>query len=170
MIFLGITSFNLNLSRSSRFAIVEKMIWEEQIVYFSEILYPILSSLSMPLAWTETFVFWMLGLPTSISFRMFPRADTVPNYPTTIAHSYALLAIMLMPYFIYFDRRDTGRGALGRLLHPLTKGASPLTEYSIMFARVWLAAAWVNLAVAQCMTDYNVALVSIKLSCVLFIL
>jgi hypothetical protein len=143
---------------------------EEQFIHFFEPFYSILSSLSMPLAWTETFLFWMLGLPTSTSFRMFPRGDIVPNYPTTIAYSYALLAIVFMPYFIYFDRRDTGRGTLGRLLHPLTKGASPFTEYSVMFARVWLAAAWVNLAVAQCMTDYNVVSLFVKLSCVLFIL
>ncbi|KAK3293924.1 uncharacterized protein B0H64DRAFT_175637 [Chaetomium fimeti] len=142
---------------------------EDQIVYIFHILYTILSCLAMPLFWVETLLFWMLGLPTSTSFRMFRRADTVPDYYATVAYSYALVTIMLIPYFIYFDRRD-GRGPLGRLLHPLTREASPFTEYSIMFARVWLAVAWVNLAVAQFMTDYNLVSVCAKISCVLFIL
>lgn len=49
-----------------------------------------------------------------------------------------------------------GRGALGELVRPLTRGASPLTEFLVMFARVWLAVAWANMAAAQFMTDYNV--------------
>ncbi|KAK0722190.1 hypothetical protein B0T26DRAFT_206936 [Lasiosphaeria miniovina] len=112
----------------------------------------------------------MLGLPTSISFRMFPRADTVPDYPTTIAHSFVLVTIVCIPNFISRDRYMDGRAALGRLLRPLTRGASPLTEFSAMFARVWLAAAWANLAAAQFMTDYNPLSFCVKLSCVLFIL
>jgi hypothetical protein len=39
-----------------------------------------------------------------------------------------------------------------------------------MFARVWLAAAWVNRAVAQFVGDYNPVSLSVKLSCVIFIL
>jgi hypothetical protein len=143
---------------------------EEQILYFLDILYTILSCLAKPLFWTETLVFWMLGLPTSTSFRMFPQADTVANYSTTIAHSYALIAIMLIPHFVSRDRYMDGRGQLGRLVRPLTRGARPLTEFSVMFARVWLAAAWVNMAVVQFMTDYNLVSVCVKISCVIFIL
>jgi hypothetical protein len=142
---------------------------EEQILYVLDILYTILSFLSMPLFWTETLLFRMLGLPTSTSFRMFPPADIFPGYSTTIAHSYALISIMLIPYFVYLDRRD-GRGQLGGLLRPLTRGASRGTEFAVMFARVWLAAAWVNRAVAQFVADYNPVSLSVKLSCVIFIL
>jgi len=143
---------------------------EDQIIYLGETLYIILSCLAMPLFWTETLLFWMLHLPTSTSFRMFPRADTVPDYPTTIAYSYVLITIACIPNFVSWDRYMDGRAALGRLLRPLTRGASPITEFSVMFARVWLAAAWVNLAAAQFMTDYNPMSLSVKISCVIFIL
>jgi len=112
----------------------------------------------------------MLGLPTSTSFRMFPQADTVPDYPTTIAHSFVLIIIICIPNFISWDRYIDGRAALGRLLHPLTRGASPLTEFSVMFARIWLTAAWANLAAAQFMAEDNPLSFYVKLSCVLFIL
>ena len=74
---------------------------------------------------------------------MFSRVDTVPNRPTTIAYSYALLAIMFMPYFLCFDRTTPSSN----------EEASLSREYPVMFARVWLAAAWVNLAVAHCVAD-----------------
>lgn len=145
---------------------------EDQIIFLFETLYTYLSSLAMPLFWTETLLFWMLGLPTSTSFRMFPRADSVPgyHYPTAVAHSYALLTIMCIPHFISEDRYMDGRGELGRLVRPLTRGASPLTEFLVMFARVWLAAAWVNLAVARFLIDYNPVSVCVKASCLIFIL
>lgn len=115
---------------------------EDQIEYLLEILFVVLSYIAMPLFWTETALFWMLGLPTSTSFRMFPRADTVPDYPTTIAHSFVLITIMLIPSFVSRERRRYGRAALGDLLQPLTRGASH--PFLVMFARVWLAAAWAN--------------------------
>ncbi|KAK4461401.1 hypothetical protein QBC42DRAFT_94273 [Cladorrhinum samala] len=143
---------------------------EDQMVFIFETIYSILGSLAMPLFRTETLLFQMLGLPTSTSFRMFPRADTVPDYPATIAHSYVLITIMLIPHFVSRDRVMDGRGALGRLVRPLTRGASPLTEYLVMFARVWLAAAWANMAGAQFMTDQKLVWFAAKLSCEIFIL
>lgn len=101
---------------------------------------------------------------------MFPRADTVPDYPTTMAYSFVMITIMCIPNFVSWDWYMDGRAALGRELRPLTRGASPFMEYSVMFARVWLAAAWVNLAAAQFMTDYKTLSVCFKISCVLFIL
>ena len=68
-------------------------------VYLLEILFIILGCLAMPLSWTETLLFWMPAIPTSTSFRMFPRADTVPDHPTIIAHSFVLIAIMCIPNF-----------------------------------------------------------------------
>lgn len=143
---------------------------EDQIIYLLDILYTILGRLATPLFWTETLLFWMLGLPTSTSFRMFPQADTVPGYPAYIAHSYVLITIICIPYFVSCDRSIYGRGVLGDLVRPLTRGARPFTEYSVMFARVWLAAAWANMAAAQFMTDHNVLLGCAKISCELFIL
>ena len=67
----------------------------------------------MPLFWTETLLFWMLGLTTSTGFRMFPRADTVTDYPANAAHSYVLITIMCIPNFISWDRYMNGRAALG---------------------------------------------------------
>ncbi|KAK3693947.1 hypothetical protein B0T22DRAFT_451218 [Podospora appendiculata] len=70
---------------------------EDQIEYISGIIYLILSSLAMPLFWLETLLFRMLGLPTSTSFRMFRRPDTVPEGYTDVAYSYTLITIMLIP-------------------------------------------------------------------------
>ncbi|KAK0741179.1 hypothetical protein B0T18DRAFT_419623 [Schizothecium vesticola] len=139
----------------------------DQIEHLFDILYKILSCLARPLFWTETLFFWILGLRTSTSFRMIPRADTVPDYPAYIAHSYVLISILLIPHFVSRDQYMNDRGALGR---PLARGASPLTEYLVMFARVWLAAAWANLAAAQFITDYNPVSFSVKLACEIFIL
>lgn len=150
-----------------------------QIEHVLEILSTILSCLARPLFWTETPLFSMLGLSTSSSFRMFPRVDTVPDYPAHIAHSCALITILFIPHFISPERSASraARGALGRELYPLTRGASLLTQYLVMFARVWLAVAWINLAVAwinltvaQFMTGGNRWLSSAKLGCVSFIL
>jgi hypothetical protein len=123
----------------------------DQIDHLFEILYSILSCLARPIFWAETLFFWMLGLLTLTSLPMFPRADTVPDYSAYpyIAHSYALITILLIPHFVCRDRYMDGRGALGRELRPLTRGASPLTEYLVMFAHVWLAATWANLAAAH---------------------
>ncbi|KAH8883636.1 hypothetical protein GQ53DRAFT_752859 [Thozetella sp. PMI_491] len=63
-----------------------------------------------------------------------------------------------------------GLAALRELLCPLMRGASPFTEFSIMFARVWLAEAGANLSAAQLMANYNPLSFCVKLSCVLFIL
>jgi hypothetical protein len=143
---------------------------EGQILYVLDIIYTILSSLSVPLLWTETLFFRILGLPTSTSFRMFPSGDIFPDYSTTIGHSYALISIMLIPYLVYLDRRRDGRGGFGELFRPLTREASRVREFAVMIVRVWLAAAWVNRAVAQFMTDYKLVSLAVKLSCVMFIL
>lgn len=112
----------------------------------------------------------MFGLPIGTSFRMFPRADTVPNYPTTEAYGSTMLSIMLVPYFISCDRSMDSRGPLGRVLRPLTRRASPLVEYSVVFGRLWLATGWVNMATAQFMTDFCACTFAAKLGCVTFIL
>ncbi|KAK2612591.1 hypothetical protein QQS21_001363 [Conoideocrella luteorostrata] len=127
---------------------------EFELEYALSILFSILSYIAMPCFWAETLIFWILGLHTSTSFRMFPRADVVPDYPTTGAYGFALLTMMLIPHFISCDRHQDGRGTLGTILRPLTRGASPLMEFTAMFARVWLAAAWVNMATAQ-MSNLN---------------
>ncbi|KAK3335649.1 hypothetical protein B0T19DRAFT_407054 [Cercophora scortea] len=142
------------------------------LVQIEHTIYPILSPLAMPLFWLETLLFWMLDLPTSTSFRMFRRPDTVPEGYTDVAYSYTLLAIMLIPYFVSWDRTGC-RSQLGELLRPLTRGARPLTEYAVMFARVWLLVAWYNLAVAQFMadpTEQTKVFLFIKISCFIFIL
>lgn len=118
-----------------------------------DIICDVLSSIAMPFHWTETLIFWILGLPTSTSFRMFPPADVVPGYPIGVAYSYALMAIPFIPYFLYFDRRLDGGANLGAILRPYTRAASPRIEAFIMMARVWLAAAWVNMATAEFMTS-----------------
>lgn len=118
-----------------------------------DIICNVLSSIAMPLHWTETLIFWILGLPTSTGFRMFPPADIVPGYPIGIAYTYALMAIPCIPYFLYLDRRITGRSTLGAILHPYTRAASSRIEALIMMARVWLAAAWVNMATVGFITS-----------------
>lgn len=109
------------------------------------------------LFWTETQLFSMVGLPTSTSFRMFPQTDIVPDYPVHIAHNCALIIILFIPHFVSWERSASraGRGALGRELYPLSRGASPPTQYLIMFARVWLAVAWINSTLAQFRTGGN---------------
>ncbi|KAK3381465.1 hypothetical protein B0H63DRAFT_205869 [Podospora didyma] len=106
------------------------------MIYFLEILFTILSYLATPLFWTETLVFWILGIPLS-SFRMFPAAHSSTtaagpdgDYPTTtVAHSLALITIMLMPYFLYLDRSTHGAAQVGLLLHPLTRGPGPIWRW-----------------------------------------
>ncbi|KAM6481148.1 hypothetical protein HDV62DRAFT_398356 [Trichoderma sp. SZMC 28011] len=126
----------------------------------------------MPGFWIETLIFWTLGLNPSTSFRMFPPVDIVPGheYPTDVAYSFALITFLFIPRFISSDRQFDGSGILGTILRPLSRRASPPVEYAIMFARVWLAAAWVNMAVAQFMVDRDFLRFSVKPGCVYFIL
>lgn len=130
----------------------------------------ILSTIAMPCHWIETLIFWILGLPTFTSFRMFPPADIVPGYPIGIAYSYAMMAIPCIPHFLYQDRLLDGRAALGSMLRPYTRAASPRTEVFIMAARVWLAAAWANAATAEFMTSNCLWWYHVRLTCVFFIL
>ncbi|KAK0706412.1 hypothetical protein B0T26DRAFT_680102 [Lasiosphaeria miniovina] len=117
---------------------------------------------------TESLIFWTLGLPTATSFRMFLSAAA--SLDATVVHSYALVTITLIPYFASRGWYMDGRGMLGELLRPLTRGTGDRLERAVMFARVWLAVAWVNLAVARFMVDLRLVLVASKVSCVLFIL
>lgn len=139
------------------------------------LIFGIPSYIATPFHWLETPIIWTLGPRTSTSFRMFPRSDIDPlypkyAYPTSIAYTYALIGIICLPYFLHFDRLETGRSALGRMLHPLTKTAGPVTEVCVMFARVWLAATWINAATAQLLGDYCVWAFSLNTSCLFFIL
>ncbi|KAI0005587.1 hypothetical protein F4779DRAFT_49033 [Xylariaceae sp. FL0662B] len=143
---------------------------EAQALFLLRTLFSILSYIAIPCVWAETLLFWVLGLRTSTSFRMFPPADIVPDYPSGIAHSFALLTIMCIPNFVSWDRHLDGRATLGTTLRPLTRKASPFMEVFVMFARVWLAAAWANAATAQFMTDYCLWIYCAKLGCLSFIL
>lgn len=138
---------------------------EAQALILLRLLFGSLSYIAMPCFWAETLIFWILGLRTSTSFRMFPPADIIPDYPTNIAYSFALLTIMCIPNFLFWDRRLDGRATLGTILRPLTRTASPFIEVSVMFARVWLAAAWANAATAQFMTDYCLWTYSARIGC-----
>ncbi|OPB41956.1 hypothetical protein A0O28_0030730 [Trichoderma guizhouense] len=126
----------------------------------------------MPGFWIETLIFWTLGLNPSTSFRMFPPADIVPGheYPTSMAYSFVLITILFLPRFIASDRYFDGANGLGTMLRPVTRRASPLVEYAIMFARVWLAAAWVNMASVQLMVDRVLPAYSAKIGCIYLIL
>ncbi|UKZ81024.1 hypothetical protein TrVFT333_008791 [Trichoderma virens FT-333] len=143
-----------------------------QIESFLRLLFSILGYIAMPGLWAESLIFWMLGLPTSTSFRMFPPADIVPghDYPTSIAYSYVLITMLFIPSFISSDRYFDGSNTLGSILRPLTRRANPSMEFAAMFARVWLAAAWVNAATAQFMTDWVLWTFCAKLGCVYLIL
>ncbi|KAL7913286.1 hypothetical protein GGI35DRAFT_442578 [Trichoderma velutinum] len=145
---------------------------EERVEPFLRLLFSILGCIAMPGFWIETLLFWMLGLNTSTSFRMFPPADIVPGleYPTSVAYSFVLFTIMYIPIFIPSDRNFDGANSLGKMLRPLTSRASPPVEYAVMFARVWLAVAWVNAATAQFMIDWAPWTFSLKLECVYLIL
>ncbi|KAF3071821.1 hypothetical protein CFAM422_005608 [Trichoderma lentiforme] len=145
---------------------------EDRVEAFLRLLFNILSSIAMPGFWVETLIFWMLGLNPSTSFRMFPPADIVSDheYPTSVAYSFVLITILFIPRFISSDREFDGANTLGTMLRPLTRGASPRVEYAIMFARVWLAAAWVNMASAQFMMNSDLVRFSVKLGSVYFIL
>ncbi|TFA97422.1 hypothetical protein CCMA1212_010842 [Trichoderma ghanense] len=114
-----------------------------------------LSYVAMPGFWAEALIFWMLGLNAQTSFRMFPPADIVPDFDKTLAYSNALIMIMCIPYFQYWDRPPRSGGTLGRMLCPLTTRASPSMQFCIMLARVWLAAAWVNSGAVQFMIDHG---------------
>ncbi|PKK45670.1 hypothetical protein CI102_10446 [Trichoderma harzianum] len=145
---------------------------EDRVEVFLRLLFNILGCIAMPGFWIETFIFRILGLNTSSSFRMFPPADIVPGheYPTSVAYSFVLITILFIPRFIASDRYFDGANTLGTELRPLTRRASPLVEYVVMFARVWLAAAWVNMASAQFMMDWDLVRFSVKLGSVYFIL
>ncbi|PTB64034.1 hypothetical protein BBK36DRAFT_1181333 [Trichoderma citrinoviride] len=58
-----------------------------------------LSYVAMPGFWAETLISQMLGLNSQTSFRMFPPADIVHGFDTSIAYSNALMIIMCIPYF-----------------------------------------------------------------------
>ncbi|KAL7782502.1 hypothetical protein V8C43DRAFT_310246 [Trichoderma afarasin] len=145
---------------------------EDRVEVFLRLLFNILGYIAMPGFWIENLIFWILGFNPSTSFRMFPPADIVPGheYPTSVAYSFVLITILFIPRFISSDRYVDGSGILGTILRPLSRRASPPVEYAIMFTRVWLAAAWVNMAAAQCMTDRDLVRLSAKLGCVYFIL
>ncbi|KAL7956891.1 hypothetical protein V8C34DRAFT_325772 [Trichoderma compactum] len=145
---------------------------QDRIEAFLRLLFSILGYIAIPGFRIETFIFWILGLNTSTSFRMFPPADIVPGheYPTSVAYSFVLITIMYIPRFISSDRTLDGANTLGTMLRPLTRRASPPVEFAIIFARVWLAAAWVNTAAAQFMTDWALWTFSVKMGCVYFIL
>ncbi|KAL6792437.1 hypothetical protein GGI42DRAFT_157099 [Trichoderma sp. SZMC 28013] len=145
---------------------------EAQVESVAKPLFAILSCVAIPCFWVETLIFWILGLPTSTSFRMFPPADIVPghDYPTSTAYSFALITVLFIPRFISSDRYIDGSGILGTILRPLSRRASPSMEVAIMFARIWLAVAWVNAATAQFMTDWIPWTFFAKLGCVYIIL
>ncbi|QYT00821.1 hypothetical protein H0G86_007888 [Trichoderma simmonsii] len=145
---------------------------EDRVEAFLRLLFNILGYIAMPGFWMETLIFRILGLNPSTSFRMFPPADIVPGheYPTDVAYSFVLITVLFIPRFISSDRYVDGSGILGTILRPLTRRASPRVEYAIMFARVWLAAAWVNMASAQFMMDWDFVRLSVKLGNVYFIL
>ncbi|PNP51527.1 hypothetical protein THARTR1_07783 [Trichoderma harzianum] len=126
----------------------------------------------MPGFWIKTLIFRILSLDTSTSFRMFSPADIVPGheYPTSVAYSFVLITVLFIPRFISSARYRDGSGILGTILRPLSRRASPPVEFAIMFARVWLAAAWVNMAAAQFMTDWDLWAFPVKIGCIYFIL
>lgn len=145
---------------------------EDRVEAFFRLLCNILGYIAMPGFWIETLIFRILGLNPSTSFRMFPPADIVPGheYPTSVAYSFVLITILFIPRFISSDRQFDGANTLGTMLRPVTRSASPRVEYAVMFARVWLAAAWVNMATAQFMMDWDLSRFSVKLGSVYFIL
>lgn len=63
------------------------------------------------------------------------------------------MTIPCTPYFLYLDRRLTGRSTLGAIILPYNRVASPRTETLIIMAHVWLAAAWVNMATVGFITS-----------------
>lgn len=59
---------------------------------------------------------------------MFPPADVVFNYPTNIAHSFALIGIMLIPDYIWLDRRRDDGLNFGIILRLFTRTPSVKVE------------------------------------------
>lgn len=134
-------------------------------------LFPIISYSALPCVWAETLLFWMLGLDASTLFRIFPRADSFPaNYPPGMSYAFALILVSWIPGFVRSDRCYDGSGSLGTLLRPLTSRCSPPVEYFVMFARIWLATAWVNITMAQFAVDNLILPCSLKMGCIYFIL
>lgn len=145
---------------------------EDRVEAFLRLLFSILGYIAMPGFWIENLIFWILGLNPSTSFRMFPPVDIVPGheYPTSMAYSFVLITVLFIPRFISSDRDIDGSGILGTILRPLSRRASPRVEYTIMFARIWLAAAWVNMASAQLMVDRVLPAYFAKIGCIYLIL
>lgn len=124
----------------------------------SDLIFGITGPIATPCHQLETLIFQTLNLPTSTTFRMFPPPDIDPlnpkcPYPTSAKYTYALLQIMLIPCFVYMERRRSGGSALGTKLIPLTGTAGLVAHVVFVFARVWLAAAWLNAALAQVLED-----------------
>lgn len=142
----------------------------ESLLVLLERLFWVFSYVALPLVWTETFLFWMVGLNASTSFRMFPPRNAVLDYPVGLAYAFACLLAMRTPYFVASDRRFDGRCTLGAILRPLTKRAGPSVEYTIMFARIWLFVACLNAATVQNLIDHRLVAYAGKVGCLMFIL
>ncbi|KAG5983396.1 hypothetical protein E4U55_008246 [Claviceps digitariae] len=110
-----------------------------------------LISIAMSAHWLETRLFQLVHLPTRTAFRMFPPADVVPpsrTYPVLQVYILVLLCILALPYFVWRDRRPSP-GILGQLLRSWLERAGRRVEFLVMFARMWLCAAWMNMAAAH---------------------
>ena len=130
-----------------------------------------LSYVAMPCVWIETLLFMILGLDTSTSFRMFPPPNTfLEDSHAGVSYAFGLAMVMQLPYFVSSDQTLDGRGTLGMALRPLTRRASPTVVYLIMFARVWLSAAYANAAINQLLTDFHPLGFIWKIGCVYFVL
>lgn len=126
--------------------------------------------MGLPCFWAETILLRLLNLRTMTSFRMFPRPDIVPDFPTGLAYGFALINALCIPRYVSSDQRVDGRATLGMILRPLTRRASSSVVFLIMFVRVWLVAACTNAATARFLTDYCPWAYGMRLGCCYFIL
>ena len=98
-------------------------------------------------------MFRFLGFRRSISFRMFPDPNLIPEYSTQLTYSYAVILILSIPRFVQSDRHQSGHNTAGFLLCPLAERLHPTMEFVVMFARVRLAMACINATSVQLTTD-----------------
>lgn len=149
---------------------IQKM--NTELEALDELLSNILAYINLPFSWVETFIFWLLHLPTTTSFRMFPQPNAVPGYPAGVMCIYSPLLIVFMPAFkAWLERPGRDRqGVLGQVLGDLIQDAGPIVAYLVLFARIWLFSAGSNAAAAQFLTDGCIWTWATKFSCLFLIL
>lgn len=117
----------------------------------------------------ESFVLHVLQRPTSTAFRMFPPLDLCPACPIREAHLASLACLACVPYLANYERQAVYVGPVGRLIQPLTR-SHIYVAYALMTARIWLAIATWNVAVAQFRTAGNIVSISLKGGALTFLL